>query len=72
MKEFSKQYCIRECCYSTVTSRGMLLYRYIFSNNIQNAVLGSPVVDYSSAYYMFPSNQMYTPEVRITTKYKVL
>ena len=69
MKEFSKSYRIREnSCY--ITSLGMFSYKYIFSNNIQNAVL-PPVFDYSKVSYVFPSDQMYTPEIRVTTKYKV-
>ena len=71
MKEFIKQYCIRECsCH--ITSRAMLSYEYIFSNNTQNVVLSSLVFDYSKVSYVFPSDQMYTPEIRVTTKYKVM
>ena len=71
MKEFIKSYRIRECsCY--VSSRAMLSYKYIFSNNIQNAMLLFPVFDYSNVSYVFPSDQMYTPEIRVTTKYKVM
>ena len=71
MKEFSKLYRIRECsCY--VTSLVMLSYEYIFSNNIQNAVSLFLVIDYSKALRVFPSDQMYTPEMRVTTKYEVV
>ena len=70
MKEFSKSYCIREnSCY--VTSLAMLSYEYFFSNNIQNAVLLPPMINYSEAPRVFPSDQMYTPEMRVATKYKV-
>ena len=71
MKEFSKQYRIRECSYY-ITSRAMLSYEYIFSNNTQNAVLVPPVIDYNKVSYMFLSDQMYTPEIRVTTKYEVV
>ena len=71
MKEFSKSYCIREnSCY--VTSLAMLSYEYFFSNNIQNAVSLFLVIDYSKVSYVFPSDQMYTPEMRVTTKYEVV
>ena len=71
MKEFSKSYHIREnSCY--VTSLAMLSYEYFFSNNIQNVVLVSPVIDYSQVSYVFPSDQIFTPEIRVTTKYKVM
>lgn len=71
MKEFSKSYRLREnSCY--ITSLGMLSYKYVFSNNIQNAVLLFPVIDYNKVSHMFPSDQMYTPEIRVTTKYKVM
>lgn len=71
MKEFSKSYRIRECsCY--ISSLAMLSYEYIFSSSTQNTVLVPPVIDYSKAPYVFPSDQMYTPEIRVTTKYKVL
>ena len=70
MKEFSKSYRIREnSCY--ITSLTMLSYEYIFSNNIQNAVSLFLVIDYSKALRVFPSDQMYTPEMRVTTKYEV-
>ena len=71
MKEFSKSYRIREnSCY--VTSLAMLSYEYLFSSNIQNAVLLFPVIDYSQVSYVFPSDQIFTPEIRVTTKYKVM
>ena len=71
MKEFSKQYHIREnSCY--VTSLAMFSYEYVFSNNIQNAVPLPPVINYSEAPRVFPSDQMYTPEIRVATKYKVM
>ena len=70
MKEFSKSYRIREnSCY--VTSLAMLSYEYLFSNNIQNVVLVPPVIDYSQVSYVFPSDQIFTPEIRVTTKYEV-
>lgn len=66
MKEFSKSYRIRECsCY--ISSLAMLSYEYIFSSSTQNAV-----IDYSKVSHVFPSNQMYTPEMRVATKYKVV
>ena len=69
MKEFSKSYRIRESsCY--ISSLAMFSYKYFFSNNIQNAVL-PPVIDYSEVPRVFPSDPMYTPEMRVTTKYKV-
>ena len=68
MKEFSKSYRIREnSCY--ITSLAMLLYEYLFSNNIR--VIVPPVIDYSEVPCVFPSDQMYTPEMRVATKYKV-
>lgn len=71
MKEFSKSYWIREnSCY--VTSLAMFSYEYIFSNNIQNAVSLLPVIDYSKVSHVFPSEQIFTPEIRVTTKYKVM
>lgn len=71
MKEFSKSYLIRECsCH--ITSRAMFSYEYIFSSSAPNAVLLPPVFDYSKVSYVFPSDQMYTPEIRVTTKYEVL
>ena len=71
MKEFSKSHRIRECsCY--IFSLAMLSYEYIFSNSTQNAVLVPPVFDYSKVPYVFPSDQMYTPEIRVTTKYEVV
>ena len=71
MKEFSKQYRIREnSCY--ISSLAMFSYEYIFSNNIQNAVSLLPVIDYSQVSYVFPSDQIFTPEIRVTTKYKVM
>lgn len=70
MKEFSKSYWIREnSCY--VTSIAMFSYEYLFSNNIQNAIPLPPVIDYSKVPYVFPSDQIYTPEMRVITKYKV-
>ena len=71
MKEFSKSYRIRECSYY-ISSLAMLSYEYTFSNNTQNAVLVPPVIDYSKVSYMFLSDQMYTPEIRVTTKYEVV
>ena len=70
MKEFSKSYRIRECSYY-ISSLAMLSYEYIFSNSTQNAVL-PPVIDYSKVSHVFPSDQMYTPEIRVTTKYEVV
>ena len=68
MKEFSKSYRIREnSCY--ITSLAMLSYEYLFSNNIR--VIVPPVIDYSEVPRVFPSDQMYTPEMRVATKYKV-
>ena len=69
MKEFSKSYRIREnSCY--ITSLAMLSYEYLFSNNIR--VIVPPVIDYSEVPRAFPSAKMYTPEMRVTNKYKVI
>ena len=69
MKEFSKSYRIRESsCY--VSSLARLSYKYIFSNNVEDAAL-FPVTNYSKVSYL-PSDEMYTPEMRVTTKYKVV
>ena len=72
MKEFSKSYRIRECSCYILFSLAMFSYEYIFSSNTQNAVLVPPVIDYSKVSYMFLSDQMYTPEIRVTTKYEVV
>lgn len=72
MKEFSKQYYIRECSLSRATHT-MFSYNYTFSNNSQEFLFATPsdVIDYSNAYYMFPIHQIYAPEVHVTTKYEV-
>ena len=70
MKEFSKSYCIRESsCH--ISSLATLSYKYVFSNNRQNVVIAPHVIYYSKVSY-FPSDPMYTPEMRVTTKYKVM
>ena len=69
MKEFSKSYRIREnSCY--ITSLATLSYEYLFSNNIR--VIVPPVIDYSEVPRAFPGDQMYAPEMRVTTKYEVV
>ena len=71
MKEFSTLYRIRECsCY--VTSLAMLSYEYILKKKTKNAVSLFLVIDYSKALRVFPSDQMYTAEMRVTTKYEVV